>query len=284
MRSFLRQEKCRSLRDKLWKLLEDQVEHILVLASSFNRIVIGRQQGIERRMQIINVKHSLRYHATDSERLGDGRGRERFYPFLAPARDRQVIRALRITCLCLHTHVFDGVLDVLVEASDVERLDTTVDGDIQGLEDVSQVRRYNVDKNVVVGKTLCVERSDMNTVLVDDVEDRLFGERGLTATQQRVLCMLHKNLVAPYTGLIHIDEETGCAIRLVLQLVEEDMRLQHMTGGADSESNRETLVRAPAFLKEDVTAYPRCDRRRRFSLEVSRNLVHVQDVLVFNFM
>jgi hypothetical protein len=45
--------------DKLWKLLEDQVERILVLASPFDRIVIGRQQGIERRMQTINVKFSL---------------------------------------------------------------------------------------------------------------------------------------------------------------------------------------------------------------------------------
>jgi hypothetical protein len=92
--------------------------------------------------------------------------------------------------------------------------------------------------------------------------------------------MLHKNPVAPHTCLIHVDEETGCERRLVLQLVEKAMRFQHMTGDADIKSNRETLVRAPAILEENVKASSRCDCRRRIGLEVSRNLVHVQEVLV----
>jgi hypothetical protein len=73
-------------------------------------------------------------------------------------------------------------------------------------------------------------------------------ERGLKAIVQHSLCMLHKILVAPRTGLIHVDEENWCEIWLVLQLVEEYMRFQHMAGVADSERNCETLVRAPAFI------------------------------------
>jgi hypothetical protein len=74
------------------------------------------------------------------------------------------MRALRITCFRLRTHVTDGVIDVIVEVNDVERLETAVDSDIQGLDDVGKVRRCNDDKNVVVGLTLCVEESHINAI------------------------------------------------------------------------------------------------------------------------
>jgi hypothetical protein len=73
-------------------------------------------------MHIINVKHSLRDQATDCEGLGNGRRLEQFYPFLAPGRDIQVIRALLITCFRLQTHVTDGVIDVIFEESDVKHM------------------------------------------------------------------------------------------------------------------------------------------------------------------
>ena len=83
-------------------------------------------------MQIINVQHRRRGQAKESRRLVNGCRQERFCPFLAPPRDRSDMRALHISFLRLHIHVRDGVIDVLVEASDVERLQTKVDNDFQG--------------------------------------------------------------------------------------------------------------------------------------------------------
>jgi hypothetical protein len=128
-----------------------------LVAYSLNLLGI---QGSPRR----EYHNCLRDKATDSGCLGNGRRLERFYPFLAPNVDRQVIRALRITYLRLHTHVTDSVIDVLVETSDLERLETTVYSDIQGLDDVGEARRYNDNEIVVVGKSLCVEGSDVNAV------------------------------------------------------------------------------------------------------------------------
>lgn len=163
------------------------------------------------------------------------------------------------------------VVIILLEASvyrDIKRLQQT--GHLRGND-------FEEDVQASVRLRLLLNKVDVRSISVEQDEDWL-AERRLGALCDVVDNSSQDSLI-PHSSLVDVGDAAGVNFRNIFQIREKQMKRKNFAGPADDRRKSESLVGGRGFSQKNFLRAACDDRGVIFRLEVSRDLIEVDNAI-----